>query len=97
MIGEVRLRLRTAKVLKRRTCRVLGQDCITQRYQSGCADDEIALLRDMRALSLERLRKGLIACSLNVIGGWTANVYRLWKRKNTQAQKNNVETPFPQR
>ncbi|MGI9495958.1 MAG: DDE-type integrase/transposase/recombinase [Mariniblastus sp.] len=41
-------------------------------------------------MSQELLRKGLlefIACSLNVIDGWTANVHRLWKREKTQARK----------
>jgi putative transposase len=79
---------------------VLGQARSTQRYQSGRADDEAALLREMRALSLERPRFGAARIHrLLIERHWRVNrkrVHRLWKRENMQVpQKQRRKRRFP--
>lgn len=99
-INEVRRRLGPAQVSERRACRVLGQARSTQRYRSRHADDEAVLLREMRALALERPRFGAARIHrLLLERQWRVNhkrVHRLWKRENMQVpQKQHRKRRFP--
>ena len=55
----MRSRLGAERVLEHRACCALGQPRNTQRYQSCQADDELALLHEMRSLARQRPRFGL--------------------------------------
>lgn len=57
-VSTIRHRLGRGRILERRACCVLGQPRDTQRYKSRRANDEPALLHEMRLLSRQRPRFG---------------------------------------
>ena len=75
-------------------CRVLDQPRSTQRYQSHRLDDELRLLREMRALARQRPRFGADRIHrLLVERDGQVNhkcVHRLWKRENKQVPGNSI-------
>ena len=53
-VASVRRRLGPEKISERRACRVLGQPRATQRYESKRAEQDKALLAEMRSIAAER-------------------------------------------
>ncbi|MCP4891008.1 MAG: transposase, partial [Planctomycetaceae bacterium] len=84
----MRCRLGPERASERYSCRVLGQPCNTQRYQSRRADDEPRLLNEMRLLACQRPRFGSARIyRLLTQRGWAVNekrVHRLWKHEHMQ-------------
>ena len=96
----MRNRLGPERVSERRACRVLGQPRNTQRYHSRRADDEPALLHEMRLLARQRPRFGSGRIyRLLTQRGWTVNekrVHRLWKQEHMQVpRKQHRKRRFP--
>jgi putative transposase len=76
------------EVSQRRACQVLDQPRGTQRYQPRRADQDQALVQDMKRLSRLHPRYGYrrIAALLRA-EGWSVNrkrVYRLWRQEGLQ-------------
>ena len=78
-------------VSERRACQVTGQQRATQRYPRRVADDEAALLADLRRLSAKHPRFGTPRIwALLRRDGWDVNhkrVERLWRQTGLQVPK----------
>jgi putative transposase len=92
IVGEVGLSERSA-------CRLVGQHRTTQRHETVVADDEPALLGDMRRLGREHPRFGYRRIhQLLLREGWRVNhkrVQRLWRREGMRVPRQRLKRRPP--
>jgi len=79
------------EVSERRACAVTGQHRSTQNYQPRVVTDEAALVKDMKRLMKQNLRRGCRhITTLLQREGWQVNhkrVHRLWKQEDLQVPR----------